>query len=227
MADPAEDTRTRQEATRLRQLERKAKREARRRAKLARRGDRALPHGVTTGGASEQPRGRLARRLRRGGLVGLSGVLILLFIVPPFLIPVDGEISSRFFIRNAPDSPRLFDYEQHTGLDFAAETGAPVIAARCGRVIEAGRDDRYGLYVDIRHALGWVTRYAHLSRIVVDEEDFVWRRRRIGAVGATGRVTGPHLHFEIRIAGRAWPPGWFLIFHRIRWGIWQAATRTS
>ncbi len=201
---------------RLRALEKDAKRELRRRDGQARKEERA----------TRRESGKPGRRLRRGLIVGLGAFLLFLFVLPPFLIPVDGRITSRFFIRNAPDSPRLFDFEQHTGLDFAAITGTPVIASRSGRVVRTVRDPRYGNFVDIRHPLGWVTRYAHLSRITVREGDWVFRRRRIGEVGATGRATGPHLHFELRINGRAYPPGWVLVFHRIRWGIWRTVVGT-
>jgi murein DD-endopeptidase MepM/ murein hydrolase activator NlpD len=129
---------------------------------------------------------------------------------------VDGATSSRFFIRNAPDSPRLFAFEHHTGLDIAAATGTRVGASRSGRVIATGTDASYGRFVDVRHLFGWVTRYAHLSSISVREGRFVVRGGKLGEVGMTGRATGPHLHFEVRIVGRAIPPGVLLVFHGIR-----------
>lgn len=206
---------------RMRTLEREARREHRRRARLGRRSRdpavrRAGDRGAGSDTATVSSNRTIARKLRRGVSIGLLAVFLFSFVMPPFLIPVEGEVTSRFFLRNAPDSPRLFDFEQHTGLDVAAPIGTPVIAARSGRVIRVADDPRYGLVVDVRHAFGWVTRYAHLSRVDVRERQLVLRRTRIGAVGATGRVTGPHLHFELRIAGRAFPPGWLLLFHRLR-----------
>ena len=210
----SDDSAAKAERRKLASLGKDAARELRRKAVKAKRDDRAARR------AAGQP----GRRLRRWVLVGVLSLLGFLFVLPPFLIPVDGRITSRFFIRNAPDSPRLFDFERHVGLDFAAATGTPVIASRSGRVVATVNDPRYGNYVDIRHPLGWITRYAHLSRIDVNRGDFVLRRRRIGTVGSTGRTTGAHLHFELRINGRAYPPGWVLVIHRIRWGIWRAVS---
>jgi murein DD-endopeptidase MepM/ murein hydrolase activator NlpD len=208
------------ERRRFRRLEREARREARRREREARQRERtatASPAGTPTAPGTPSAAGRRLRcRFLRATAVGVAALLLVSILIPPFLIPVAGVTSSRFFIRNAPDSPRLFDFEHHTGLDIAAPTGTRVGASRSGRVVATGDDPAYGLYVDVRHLFGWVTRYAHLSRIDVREGRLVLRGAKVGEVGATGRVTGPHLHFELRIAGRAYPPGVFLLFHRLR-----------
>ncbi|GAA4372451.1 M23 family metallopeptidase [Nocardioides caricicola] len=86
----------------------------------------------------------------------------------------------------------------HTGLDFATSTGTPVRAATGGTVTFAGWDGSYGNKLEIRHPDGTETWYAHLSQLYVDEGTAVATGTVVGAVGATGNVTGPHLHFEIR-----------------------------
>ena len=199
-----------------RRLAREARRERRRRGRRGERTRGTRPAPELGAGAPAPPRSTIRRRLLRITTLGLAGVLVLLTAFPPFLIPTPGAVSSRFFIRNAPDSPRLFDFEHHTGLDIAAPIGTRVGASRSGRVVEVGTDPSYGLYVDVRHLFGWVTRYAHLSAVSVGQGRVVLRGRKIGEVGMTGRATGPHLHLEIRVLGRAYPPGVFLLFHRLR-----------
>lgn len=89
----------------------------------------------------------------------------------------------------------------HTGLDFAAPSGTPVVAAQSGTVTAAGYNGAYGNQITIRHADGTVTTYAHLSSISVSVGQSVGGGERIGAVGSTGNSTGPHLHFEVLIGG--------------------------
>jgi len=86
----------------------------------------------------------------------------------------------------------------HTGIDLAAPYGSPVRAVTGGTVIEAGRESGYGIIVKIRHPNGVVTYYAHLSRILVDSGQ-VKAGQIIAREGNTGRSTGPHLHFEVRV----------------------------
>jgi murein DD-endopeptidase MepM/ murein hydrolase activator NlpD len=94
----------------------------------------------------------------------------------------------------------------HAGIDFPAATGTPVTAAAAGCVTFAGVNDGYGRLVVLRHAAGVTTWYAHLSRIDVRPGACVGAGARVGAVGATGRATGPHLHFEVRLRGAATDP---------------------
>jgi murein DD-endopeptidase MepM/ murein hydrolase activator NlpD len=89
---------------------------------------------------------------------------------------------------------------RHTGLDFAAPAGTPVVAAAGGRVVQAGRAGPYGNLVVIDHG-GVTTYYAHLSSVHVAVDDDVGAGHQVGAVGATGNATGPHLHFEVRVSG--------------------------
>ena len=90
----------------------------------------------------------------------------------------------------------------HAGLDFPARTGAAVGAARSGRVVYAGwSGSGWGTLVVIAHGNGVRTHYAHLSRVAVDLGESVGTGSTIGFVGATGRATGPHLHFEVTVRG--------------------------
>ena len=89
----------------------------------------------------------------------------------------------------------------HTGLDFPAPTGTPVVAARTGIVTVARWLSGYGNTVAIRHKLGTSTLYAHLSAIFVRPGQRVAVGQPVGRVGATGSATGPHLHFELRVRG--------------------------
>lgn len=119
--------------------------------------------------------------------------------------PASGRFSSRFGVRVDPiDHTR----KGHAGLDIAARTGTPVVAALGGTVERAGPAGTYGNLVVVRHPDGSETRYAHLSAISVKVGDQVAIGAPLGAVGTTGRSTGPHLHFEVRRNGRPvdpWP----------------------
>jgi murein DD-endopeptidase MepM/ murein hydrolase activator NlpD len=95
----------------------------------------------------------------------------------------------------------------HSGVDFRAAAGTPVYAARAGQVVYAGwRAGGWGFVVSIAHGSGERTVYAHLSRIDVRVGVWVAQGVRVGAVGATGNATGPHLHFEVRVRGAAVDP---------------------
>ncbi|MFC7309190.1 M23 family metallopeptidase [Streptomyces monticola] len=86
----------------------------------------------------------------------------------------------------------------HTGQDFAVPVGTTVKAALEGTVVSAGWDDSFGYEIVVKHADGEYTHYAHLSQIDVSDGESVGTGDRLGASGATGNVTGPHLHFEVR-----------------------------
>jgi murein DD-endopeptidase MepM/ murein hydrolase activator NlpD len=95
----------------------------------------------------------------------------------------------------------------HAGIDLPANAGAPVRAARAGRVVFAGWDEGgFGNLVVLAHGRGVTTWYAHLSRVAVAAGDRVGRGSRVGRVGSTGHSTGPHLHFEVRLRGASVDP---------------------
>ena len=93
--------------------------------------------------------------------------------------------------------PLLNVRKMHTGIDWMASSGTPVIAAGTGRVIEAGHVGKYGLTIVLDHGHGWLTRYAHLQRVAVTVGSCAERGNQIGEVGSTGLTTGPRLHFEV------------------------------
>ncbi|EGD60236.1 peptidase M23B [Novosphingobium nitrogenifigens DSM 19370] len=116
-------------------------------------------------------------------------------------------ISSGFGVRSDPiDGGAAF----HPGLDFKGPIGAPIFAAAVGTVSFTGVRQGYGNCVEITHGAGLVTRYAHMSRILAHMGQQVVAGTQIGAIGSTGRSTGPHLHFEVRINDRPVNPRPFL-----------------
>jgi murein DD-endopeptidase MepM/ murein hydrolase activator NlpD len=98
----------------------------------------------------------------------------------------------------------------HEGIDFIAEAGTPIHAAAAGVVVTAEFQAAYGNMVEIDHGGDLVTRYAHASKVLVKPGQLVKRGERIAEVGSTGRSTGPHLHFEVRVKGAAQNPARFL-----------------
>jgi murein DD-endopeptidase MepM/ murein hydrolase activator NlpD len=126
----------------------------------------------------------------------------------PLLVPVDARrISSRFGYRVDPflNRPAL-----HAGIDFVAGVGTEVHATAAGIIVSAGWHGGYGQMVEIRHADGVSTRYGHLSEILVSAGEQVLAGTLIGTVGATGRSTGPHLHYETRRDGEPVDPALFI-----------------
>ena len=120
-----------------------------------------------------------------------------------FSWPVTGTITSPFGWRSNPFGGGP---EFHQGLDIAAPSGTTVTAAASGTVIMAQWYGGYGNYILIDHGGGYSTGYGHLSAIYVSNGQSVQRGQAIGAVGSTGQSTGPHLHFEVRIAGKPVDP---------------------
>jgi murein DD-endopeptidase MepM/ murein hydrolase activator NlpD len=98
----------------------------------------------------------------------------------------------------------------HEGIDFAADIGTPIHAAAAGFVVTAGFHPGYGNLIEVDHGGDLVTRYAHASKLVVKQGQFVRRGDKLGEVGSSGRSTGPHLHFEVRLKGAAQNPARFL-----------------
>jgi murein DD-endopeptidase MepM/ murein hydrolase activator NlpD len=111
------------------------------------------------------------------------------------------RVSSRFGMRRHPIMGFM---RMHTGIDFAAPAGTPILAAGDGQVVQAGRNGGYGKWVKISHGNGIATGYAHMSRIAagVKRSARVRQGQVIGFVGSSGLSTGPHLHFELHRGGK-------------------------
>jgi murein DD-endopeptidase MepM/ murein hydrolase activator NlpD len=122
----------------------------------------------------------------------------------PSRIPLEGyHFTSGFGMRV---HPVLGGRRQHKGIDLAAPMGTPVYAAANGEVSKAEWFSGYGLYVALEHGADIQTRYGHMSRLNVAAGQMVHKGDLIGYVGSTGRSTGPHLHYEVRVAGEAVNP---------------------
>ncbi|MFI9175735.1 peptidoglycan DD-metalloendopeptidase family protein [Streptomyces lincolnensis] len=119
--------------------------------------------------------------------------------------PVNAPLGTRFGVAGS-----MWSSGHHTGLDFPAATGTPVRAVDAGQVVGAASGGPYGNHLILNHGGGLSSLYAHLSRMAASIGDAVTRGQVIGAVGATGNITGPHLHLEARQNGRAIDPMPFL-----------------
>ena len=160
-------------------------------------------------GLSTSRDGSLDPRFRRLGasLARMDALENSLAGIPQVRPANVGHMSSGFGYRSDPFNGRgAF----HAGLDFAAPYGAPIYAAASGRVSFAGIKQGYGNCIEVDHGNGLVTRYAHMSRFVAAIGRQVDAGDMIGAIGSTGRSTGPHLHFEVHINGRPVNPRPFL-----------------
>jgi murein DD-endopeptidase MepM/ murein hydrolase activator NlpD len=166
--------------------------------------------------------GKQAQRLRRAGQCAFLAVVVI-GLMPPIpalgcelaaheqspielrkpVIGGDARLAAGFGIRV---HPLLQIARLHTGVDWAAPLGTPVVAAGRGRVVAAGVEGQYGNRVIIDHGGPWRTLYAQLSAFSVKEGDCVQARSLIGSVGATGLATGPHLHFEVLRYGKPVDP---------------------
>lgn len=119
----------------------------------------------------------------------------------PSIRPVEsGYISSSFGRRRDPFTRR---WAHHAGIDFSLERGSPIRAAADGVVVFCKRNHGFGLVVVIDHGYGFRTAYGHMGRFAVAKGMKVTRGQKIGEVGNTGRSTGPHLHYEVQVDGKA------------------------
>ncbi len=163
------------------------------------------PITLSTKGASDTP---TVEELRANDILKNLDTMNLYRIAAskaPFAIPLNSafRFTSGFGSRNDPKGAgRRF----HEGVDLAGKYGSPVLATADGVVIHAGWQSGYGRLIKIKHDFGIETRYGHLSQIVVNVGDRVSRGDVIGAMGNTGRSTGTHLHYEVRVSGNAINP---------------------
>jgi len=119
-----------------------------------------------------------------------------------------GKINNEFGFRRNPFGGRT--YEFHPGMDIDGERGDLVVAPAAGTVTKAGWQGGYGQMIEVDHGNGLITRYGHLSKLNVEIGDSITRGQLIGFIGSTGRSTGPHLHYELRLNDHPINPRRFL-----------------
>lgn len=165
------------------------------------------PISMSTSGARVTPEAVRANSILQG-LDRMNMYRIAAFKTP-FSMPVNTPVrfTSGFGGRNDPFGR---GWRRHEGQDLAGAYGSPILATADGVVTFAGWESGYGRLVKIRHEFGIETRYGHMSQIRVDVGDRVSRGDRIGDMGNSGRSTGTHLHYEIRIGGEAINPMTFI-----------------
>ena len=123
-----------------------------------------------------------------------------------FMLPVQGHLSSPFGLR------RFFNKQPrkpHSGIDLAAPAGTPIVSPADGTIITTGTYFFNGNTIFIDHGQGLITMYCHMSKILVKEGDKVRKGQQIGAIGMTGRATGPHLHWSVSLNNARVDPGLF------------------
>lgn len=172
-----------------------------------------LAHVMTTANAEPTTTGgepvlRMQHGLREkladlGEALGLRVPDVTVLKAQPLPEAPDSWATSGFGWR---DDPIRHIRKWHSGADVRAKPGTPVFAAGDGIVIFAGRQGGYGNVIYVDHGGGVITRYAHLRRIETKKDAVLTAGTRIGQVGSTGRATGPHLHFEVRIDGHPVAP---------------------
>ncbi|MEO7570692.1 MAG: M23 family metallopeptidase [Croceibacterium sp.] len=133
----------------------------------------------------------------------ISNSVVARVAVPTGMPVIDAVLTSNFGMRT---HPILGGRRNHKGIDLAEPVGTPVYATADGVVTKAEPFSSYGNYIQIEHGGDLETRFAHLSGFAVVAGDQVHKGQLIGYVGTTGRSTGPHLHYEIRVAGEAVDP---------------------
>lgn len=132
-----------------------------------------------------------------------------LFITEPFHKPVEYKrVSSPFGQR---ENPVTHKRGFHTGMDLAAPMHTPIFAAFSGRVAQVEESKVRGKYIVLEHGNGLTTLYCHCNEIFVQEGTLINGGEKIAEVGATGQVTGPHLHFEVKLNGISYNPSWLLL----------------
>lgn len=125
----------------------------------------------------------------------------------PSIMPTKGWITSKFGVRKGPLSNKI---EFHHGLDIANDYNTPIYASANGEVIFTGTLSGYGNCIKIDHGYGYSTFYAHLKEILVKVGDKIDRHHQIALMGSSGRSTGPHLHYEVRIFNKKINPFGFI-----------------
>ena len=121
----------------------------------------------------------------------------------PSVMPVNGWITSKFGTRTDPFTKKS---DFHPGIDIANDESTPIYAPADGKVIFTGNLSGYGKVIKIDHGYGYITLYGHLRKILVKNGDSISRHQKIALMGSTGKSTGPHLHYEVRIFNKKMDP---------------------
>ena len=140
---------------------------------------------------------------RQVDMVEVLDQVIVFMKTAPIGTPVNADLHSGFGLRHSPFGE---GWALHEGIDFALPRGSPIVVTADGIVRQVKYLSTYGLMVDVEHGERMLTRYAHLSRALVRAGQKVSRGDSIALVGSTGRSTGPHLHYEVHLDGRARDP---------------------
>lgn len=131
-------------------------------------------------------------------------------------LPIGSPIEDRLGL-TSNFGPRIDPFTKtlafHSGIDFSSPSGTAVLASGSGKVTKVGRDPAYGIYIEINHADGFTSKYAHVRATFVKEGQTVIRGQKIAEVGSTGRSTSPHLHYEIYRNGNAINPMQALVYY--------------
>jgi len=184
----------------------------------------SMPEELDTGISLKEDHGRLVRamhqqlnQVQQTAAVQLKSFQELLdglkdkrslLAATPSLRPTKGWVSSEFGYRISPFTGRR---EMHRGIDFANHIGTPIIAPADGVVTQTEKQWLMGNTISIDHGYGMVTRYGHLEKILVKKGQRVARGQKIALMGNTGRSTGPHLHYEVRLNGVPVNPRKFIL----------------
>lgn len=131
-----------------------------------------------------------------------------LFRATPMGWPITGPVTSHFGMREDIFNGLM---EFHSGIDIGADWGKPIRATADGVVIKSGWEQGYGKLVIINHGYGFSSLYGHMSQILVKDGDMICRNQIIGRIGATGRATGPHCHYEVWRFGKSVNPYTYLV----------------
>jgi murein DD-endopeptidase MepM/ murein hydrolase activator NlpD len=131
-----------------------------------------------------------------------------LYAATPSIVPAMGLMTDGFGRRRDPFTGRR---AFHRGLDISARRGTPVVASADGVVVFTGRNGGFGKTVRVSHGFGYTTVYGHLDEISVSPGDEIHRGDEVGLLGNSGRSTGPHLHYEVHVDGRAANPLYYIL----------------
>jgi murein DD-endopeptidase MepM/ murein hydrolase activator NlpD len=154
---------------------------------------------LATSLAEEEPRRRALERV-----IGRAGRIVRAL---PLEWPVHGRVKSEFGLRRSPWNGAR---EHHAGIDIGSPPGTPVESPAAGTVVEASVQGGLGKHVTLDHGNGVRSRYGHMKKLDVKVGQQVEKGQVIGLVGSTGHSTGPHLHYEVRLAGKPVDPSEFL-----------------